>query len=403
MRTAPGSARRGFLLLAVALAPLGCRGSGNVGGAGSSEGGSNGFPEAAAPPVDAAGAATSNDASVSNDAGASADSDTDAPSTSTGGPDWANWPMPNPPSSDFPNPASYDTSVAGVVVDKVTGLMWQRADVASSATSIVEAAPYCASLRLAGYEDWRLPSRIEVWSIEDFMVTGPALDPTFSTVGTANGAAVPWTTTPNFDGYHYGGVIFGGGDGGPAGSMSVDSWSGSMAEANGVIRCVRGSTAQASPHYTVQGGTVLDNGTKLTWEQGFDPAPSLPNGVASYCASLTLAGGGWRGPSVKELETIVDDTRIAPSLDTTTFQVPSNATNSTEDGNESHFLLRDAVGTGARRFRRGSSRDAVRRLRERLERHGYQHPPCTPPREQLPVSGPLREVTQRLDVDESPT
>src|SRR5215471_9261180 len=35
------------------------------------------------------------------------------------------WPMPNPPSTGLPNPASYDTSVSGVVHDRVTGLDWQ--------------------------------------------------------------------------------------------------------------------------------------------------------------------------------------------------------------------------------------------------------------------------------------
>jgi hypothetical protein len=36
---------------------------------------------------------------------------------------WADWPMPNPPTTDLPNPQSYDTGrTPGVVFDRVTKL-----------------------------------------------------------------------------------------------------------------------------------------------------------------------------------------------------------------------------------------------------------------------------------------
>ena len=87
---------------------------------------------------------------------------------------WALWPMPNV-LPDLPNPASYDTSVAGIVLDKVTGLIWQRSVSAPSYTW-TEAKSYCEGLTLAGYSDWRLPTRIELVSL----VTGewnPSRDP----------------------------------------------------------------------------------------------------------------------------------------------------------------------------------------------------------------------------------
>jgi hypothetical protein len=291
-------------------------------------------------PVDGSGADGGGVDDAGGDEGqALSDSGSDGAGASVSGPDWANWPMPNPADSGFPNPASYDTSVSGVVRDQVTGLTWQQSDVASNAASIGEAASYCAALRLAGYDDWRLPSRVEVWSIVDFMSSNPALDPAFSTIADGSNSVYPWTTTPTFHGYRYGATIFGDGDGGPTDSISqsADPWVLAAGGGYNAIRCVRGSTAQPSPHYTVQNGTVFDHGTGLTWQQGYDPVPSLPNGVASYCASLTLAGGGWRGPSVKELETIVDDSRVAPSLDTTVFQLPPNATNSVQDINDLIF------------------------------------------------------------------
>ncbi len=67
--------------------------------------------------------------------------------------------------------------------------------------------------------------------------------------------------------------------------------------------------------YTAQNGTVLDTKTKLTWQQ--DVAPGLLDWVTakSYCFSLSLSGGGWRLPSMKELLTLVDETRKNPALD----------------------------------------------------------------------------------------
>ncbi len=44
-----------------------------------------------------------------------------------------------------------------VVTDTKTGLMWQRKDAGTSVTH-KEAVEYCESLKLGGYDDWRLPS-----------------------------------------------------------------------------------------------------------------------------------------------------------------------------------------------------------------------------------------------------
>jgi hypothetical protein len=85
--------------------------------------------------------------------------------------------MPNPASAGLPNPASYDTSTPGVVVDKVTGLMWQR-DVPASSYTWADAKSYCAGLSLAGHLDWRLPTSIELVSLVDFTRSSPAIDVT---------------------------------------------------------------------------------------------------------------------------------------------------------------------------------------------------------------------------------
>jgi hypothetical protein len=106
---------------------------------------------------------------------------------------WALWHMPNPASAHLPNPSSYDTTTAGVVVDKVTGLIWQR-DVPSSTYSWADAKSYCANLVLAGFKDWRLPSRIELVSLIDFTIANPG--PTIDAAAFPNASnATFWTAS----------------------------------------------------------------------------------------------------------------------------------------------------------------------------------------------------------------
>ncbi len=86
--------------------------------------------------------------------------------------------MPNPVSTGLPNPASYDTSTSGIVVDKVTGLTWQQ-PIDTATMNWSQASSYCSSLSLAGQTGWRLPSEIELYSLVDFTATSAAMiDPT---------------------------------------------------------------------------------------------------------------------------------------------------------------------------------------------------------------------------------
>jgi hypothetical protein len=81
-------------------------------------------------------------------------------------PTWANWPVPNPPSTQLPNPQVYDTSVTGIVRDTVTHLEWQTS-IDGVTRTFNEAVMYCATLpdKNGG---WRLPSRMELFSILDY-------------------------------------------------------------------------------------------------------------------------------------------------------------------------------------------------------------------------------------------
>ncbi|HKU39179.1 MAG TPA: DUF1566 domain-containing protein [Polyangiales bacterium] len=79
--------------------------------------------------------------------------------------------------------------------------------------------------------------------------------------------------------------------------------------------------ADAPPqHYTVYEGTVRDNSTELTWQQGSDSMRRTWSDAGVYCAQLQLVGGGWRLPTLNELLTIVDPARTtAPVIDSKAF------------------------------------------------------------------------------------
>jgi len=81
--------------------------------------------------------------------------------------------------------------------------------------------------------------------------------------------------------------------------------------------------AAAPPgRYTASSGTVLDTKTRLVWQQPFAPSSMTWAAAKSYCAGLgaTLAGTGWRLPTIKELQTLVDvSVATGPSIDPTFF------------------------------------------------------------------------------------
>jgi hypothetical protein len=58
----------------------------------------------------------------------------------------------------------------------------------------------------------------------------------------------------------------------------------------------------------------MDAKTGLSWQQA-PGAKATQADATTYCAGLNLAGTGWRLPTMKELETIVDDSRFNPAID----------------------------------------------------------------------------------------
>jgi hypothetical protein len=230
------------------------------------------------------------------------DSSDAAPAATCGEPGrgnvWAAWPLPDPAGPRF------DTSTPDVVIDPKTRLTWQR-QASGSLLAWDDANTYCACLALAGHDDWRLPTRIELVTIVDPRRQDPSIDV----------AAFPDTPVTWFW------------SGSPVAGDDRVAWYLSFMDGNtheGArevtygTRCVRGAAAARLP-YQVSAGTVTDPGTRLTWQQTIDPTLRPWSGAQSYCASLPLAGGGWRLPSMAELQSLIDESRTDPAIDRAAF------------------------------------------------------------------------------------
>jgi hypothetical protein len=259
-------------------------------------GADGGAADRAAPAVDAPGAEEV--AGPGDDGGA-------ASSCGEGGPGnvWANWPMPDPAAGSA---ALYDTASAEVAVDRVTGLGWQRG-VAGGMFDWRRASEYCGCLVLGGHDDWRLPTRIELVTLVDFTRQDPAID----------GKAFP--DTP-FEWFWTSSRLAGSDP--PAawylGFFDGDTHHASL-DTSYRVRCVRGGAGGTAPRYAIAGDTVADKRTGLTWQRAVDPGRRTWADARSYCAGLPLAGGGWRLPDMKALQTLIDESRTDPAIDVTAF------------------------------------------------------------------------------------
>lgn len=232
----------------------------------------------------------------------------------------------------------YQNNSDGTVTDLVTGLMWSQSPdfngdgVIDSKDKMTfsQALSSADSSTLAGYDDWRLPTIKELYSI----VTFDGLDVSDCGVG-GSCTAVPFLNTAYF-GFGYGDTA--------AGERMIDAqfWSSTQyvsttmggnatafgynfadgrikgypissprGETTQYVRYVRGNTNYGVNSFADNGnGAITDNATGLTWMQT-DSGTGMNWGDAlNYCETSTASGfDDWRLPNAKELQSIVDYSR----------------------------------------------------------------------------------------------
>ena len=242
------------------------------------------------------------------------------------------------------NRPSYRDNGDGTITDLVTGLMWQK-DPGPKKT-FEKAVAGASACRVGGYDDWRLPSIKELYSL--ILFSGEDVDPEAEDTSKLN----PFIDAQYF-GFVYGdpakgervidsqiatstkyvsttmrgaetmfGVNFA--DGRIKGYPTGSGRSGRPAKGYYVFY-VRGNTEYGKNDFRDNGdGTITDRATGLIWtklDSGHLKAGEKKDGklnweqALAWAEDLQYAGhSDWRLPNAKELQSIVDYTR---SPDTT--------------------------------------------------------------------------------------
>ncbi len=212
------------------------------------------------------------------------------------------------------HPPAYKVYSPGIVVDTVTGLMWQQAD--SGEMTYENALKYADTLKLGGFNDWRLPTAHESFSIFNHQNPNPAHDAQFFT---KTGAEYWWTSDKQVN--DAGKVWVTNGGGGIGNHLKTETISaGGTKKYHG--RCVRNvlQPVTIEMRYTDNGdGTVSDHVTQLMWIK--NPYVGLSWEEALQQAESLAAGGytDWRLPNIKELRSLSDERKTGPSVDKTFF------------------------------------------------------------------------------------
>ncbi len=86
-----------------------------------------------------------------------------------------------------------------------------------------------------------------------------------------------------------------------------------------LLVCCCTAPVWAAPFTDNGNGTVTDHKTGLIWQKG-EPGYMTWQSALNYCENLNLANNSdWRLPNIKELESLTDDTRYNPAIDTNFF------------------------------------------------------------------------------------
>ena len=270
------------------------------------------------------------------------------------------------------HPPSYTDNGDGTVTDNVTGLMWQQsADLNGDGLiniddklSQAEALAGADTFNLAGYDDWRLPSIKEAYSL--FMMSGE--DPS-GYEGTDTEALIPFINTEYFD-IDYGdtdageriidaqfastslyvsttmngdetmfGVNFVDGriKGYPTGSMP-----GQTEDKQFYVLYVRGNEAYGQNDFVDNGNsTISDQATGLMWMQG-DSEIGMDWEAALVWAQTKntenyLGYNDWRLPDVKELHSILDYSRSPATTNSAAIDPVFQCSTITDEGDAENY------------------------------------------------------------------
>jgi hypothetical protein len=253
---------------------------------------------------------------------------------------------------------SYTDNGDGTVTDQNTGLMWQQG-LPADKMSWEEAVSGADTCCIGGYDDWRLPTIKELYSLIQFSGTDPS--------GPVPQNPVPFIDTDFFE-FQYGDTL--------SGERLIDAqyWSSTVylgltmngdSTAFGVnfadgrikgypsqevgppgqtflmssfVRYVRGDSFGENQFTDNGDGTVTDSSTGLMWEQSDDGLCRNWQEALAYAEDLVLAGyGDWRLPNAHELQSLVDYTRSMQSAGSPAIDPVFSCTQITDESGEPNY------------------------------------------------------------------
>ncbi len=212
---------------------------------------------------------------------------------------------------------SFTDNSDGTITDDNSGLMWQQVP-SSDDFSWDDAVSYCDDLEFAGYDDWRMPTLKELFSISDFSSGWPYLDTGYFTLASGEITKDEQYWANNY----YVGVTV---EGGSNAAFGVNHVTGHIkaysANASGpvggkYVRAVRGGDYGTNSFVDNGDETISDNNTELMWAQNDDAVTLNWEDALAHAEDSELAGySDWRLPNVKELQGIVDYSRSPSATD----------------------------------------------------------------------------------------
>jgi hypothetical protein len=214
---------------------------------------------------------------------------------------------------------SYTDNGDGTITDNVTGLTWSQYQ-SERGMLWDEAKKYCKNLALGGYNDWRLPSLKELWSIRDFSSGWPYVDTTYFHF-TGDGSQGRYQHTWSSNAY-----LVNTEDAAKNTVFATNDWTGHIKCFEGAryVRPVRGQAYGENDFKDNGDSTITDIATGLMWAKDDSKVQLNWQEALKYAETSTLEGySDWRLPNVKELQSIVDYSGIFPAIDTTYFNITS--------------------------------------------------------------------------------
>ncbi|MBU2492077.1 MAG: DUF1566 domain-containing protein [Bacteroidetes bacterium] len=243
---------------------------------------------------------------------------------------------------------SYSDNGDGTITDNNTGLMWQK-NLLESKYNYYEAVEAADTFSLAGYNDWRLPTIKEIYSLMLFS----------GKTGMDKSSTIPYLDTDYFD-FRFGdeynpseryidvqyattsiyvATIMNGETGMFGLNIADGRIKGYPVSKDFEVKFVRGN-----PYYGINNfknnndGTISDLATGLMWDQAGSSEAMLWEDALKYAKQKNsenyLGFNDWRVPNAKELQSILDYSRSPSTTSSAAIDPLFNVPQITNEGGE---------------------------------------------------------------------